>query len=404
VNLKYLPNSHKIFNLCVYFLLFPSLILIRILKAFYFIRFGRIVSTYWGHFIGEGMEAMFNQISKSKKEYVLYHFTKTKTINKQWELILRRNLYIHNFISKKLFRLNQIIPGGKAHEVELDPDPPRFFKSGNTANIIKKDLNSKEEIIGNAWLENLGWQPGQPFVCLQIRDLAQYIASNPSKAPHETLKDFEFTSYRNSNIHTYVTGINWLLEQGVWVIRMGKKASERLPILNPRFIDLPFSSDRCDLLDVWLFKHSSGVISTGSGGDLLALRYNKPILFINFIPLTKMWLMYQSITVPKNLVYGETKKPLTLRNYLESGFHNTGDYSSSGIEILDLNEMEIRLAMIEFWKKIDGSWKVKDSPRQLKFQEEFKRWPEFGRFHDFIHPESRIGHNWLSERDTNFFL
>ncbi len=347
---------------------------------------------------------MFNQISKSKKEYVLYHFTKTKTINKQWELILRRNLYIHNFISKKLFRLNQIIPGGKAHEVELDPDPPRFFKSGNTANIIKKDLNSKEEIIGNAWLENLGWQPGQPFVCLQIRDLAQYIASNPSKAPHETLKDFEFTSYRNSNIHTYVTGINWLLEQGVWVIRMGKKASERLPILNPRFIDLPFSSDRCDLLDVWLFKHSSGVISTGSGGDLLALRYNKPILFINFIPLTKMWLMYQSITVPKNLVYGETKKPLTLRNYLESGFHNTGDYSSSGIEILDLNEMEIRLAMIEFWKKIDGSWKVKDSPRQLKFQEEFKRWPEFGRFHDFIHPESRIGHNWLSERDTNFFL
>jgi len=400
---KYIPKKLKITDLFVYILLLPSLIIVRAVRRFYLIRFGRIVSNYWGHFIGEGMEAMSRQISNSKKEVTFYHFTEVKSVNKQWALILNRNLYINNFFSKKFFRLNQIIPGGKAHEVQLDPDPPRFFKSGNTAKIIKKDLNYKEELIGDTWLKNLGWQSGQPFICLQIRDLAQYIAASPEKSPHDVENEFAFTSYRNSNINTYVAGIKWLLENGVWVIRTGKNVSEKFPIQSRMFIDYPFLSDRSDLLDVWLFKHCSGVISTGSGGDLLALRYNKPILFVNFIPLKKILFFHQAITVPKKLVFSKTGDPLTLSQYLESGFESTNHYSKSGIKIIDLTENEILFAIIEFWNRIKSSWNDKDDTLQLKFREEFKLWSGFSKYHDFIHPESRIGNNWISKQSLNFF-
>jgi putative glycosyltransferase (TIGR04372 family) len=383
----------------------PVLIIIRLLKVVYLVKFGRINGTYWGHFIGEGMEAMFNQIHKRKNEFFLYYFVPVKTVNAHWEIILRRNLNISNFFGMHLFRLNQIIPGGKSHEIMLDIDPPSFFSTGKPANVIGKDLDFNEELTGEAWLHNHGWHSGEPIICLQIRDWATLFATHPSQSEQEIITGFAHTTYRDTDICTYKDAIQWLLDQGVWVIRLGKYASKKFPIVDNRFIDLPFCSDRNDLLDIWLIKHAAGIISTSSGGDLLAMRYSVPILYVNNVPLVKLACFTNSISAPKKHINIQNEKPLKLSQILESGYNKTDDYLKAGIRLVDLNKNEILEATKEFWWRISNIWVETDESiaTQEKFRQFLKEWPPFLALKYSINPDIKLGNHWTQQQSSDFF-
>lgn len=398
-----LPNL--LFRSFIYLVLLPALIIIRLLKVVYLVKLGRINGTYWGHFIGEGMEAMYNQVNKQKNEYFLYYFTPVQTVNTQWEIILRRNLSISNFFGKHLFRLNQIIPGGKSHEIILDIDPPSFFSTGKSVKVIGKDLDSNEELAGEAWLHNRGWRSGEPIICLQIRDMATLLSTHPSRSEQEIMRDFAHTTYRNTDICTYNDAIQWLLDQGVWIIRLGKWASKKLPIVDDRFIDLPFCSDRNDLLDIWLIKHATGIISTSSGGDLLAMRYSVPILYVNYVPFVKIPCFTNSIFVPKRHIYIKNEKPLKLSEILELGYIGTDDYLKAGVRLVDLNKNEILEATNEFWWRILNRWIETDESVtiQEKFRKFLKDWPQFLALKYSINPDIKLGNHWALNQSSDFF-
>ena len=383
----------------------PALFIIRLLKVVYLVKLGRINGTYWGHFIGEGMEALYNQIHKQQNEFFLYHFVPVKTVNTQWEIILRRNLSISNFFGRHLFRLNQIIPGGKSHEIKLDLNPPSFFSTGKLANVIGKDLNSNEELTGAVWLHNRGWRSNEPIICLQIRDMATMFATHHSHSEREVMRMFAHTTYRNTDIRTYREGIQWLLDQGVWVVRLGKYASEQFPIIDKRFIDLPFCTDRNDLLDIWLIKHATGIITTGSGGDLLAMRYSVPKLYVNFVPFVKIACFANSIYVPKKHIYTKNEKSLKLSQMLELDYSRTDDYIKAGITLVDLNKNEILEAIKEFWLRITNT--NVETNQSIKTQEKFrqflKTWPPFLALKYWIHPEIKLGDHWSNQQSSDFF-
>lgn len=389
----------------IYVGLIPVLIVVRLLKVVYLVKFGRINGTYWGHFIGEGMEAIYNQAHKPKNECFLYYFVPVKTVNKQWELILRRNLNINNFFGMHLFRLNQIIPGGKSHEIVLDLDPPSFFLTGKSAKMTGKDLDFNEELAGEAWLRHRGWRSGEPIICLQIRDMATLFSTHPSRSEQEIMQDFAHTTYRNTDICTYQDATRWLLDQGVWIIRLGKWASKKLPIVDSRFIDLPFCSDRIDLLDIWLIKHAAGIISTSSGGDLLAMRYSVPILYVNYVPVIKIASFTNSIFVPKKHIYIENEKPLKLSQIFELGYIGTDDYLKAGVRLMDLNQNEILEATKEFWWRILNRWVETDESFALqeKFRQFLKEWSRFHVLGYSINPEIKLGNHWALQQNLDFF-
>ena len=81
------------------------------------------------------------------------------------------------------------------------------------------------------------------------------------------------------------------------------------------------------------------------------------------------------------------------------------DYKKMGIDIVDLTPNEIMAAVQEFWGTIIGSWEnsTESVNLQKNFWGKFKEWKEFTKFHGWIHPESKIGSEWLKSKPANFF-
>ena len=48
--------------------------------------------------------------------------------------------------------------------------------------------------------------------------------------------------------------MEWLADQGVWVLRMGKIMERPIPTEHPRIVDYAFEPNKSDFLDIWLLK------------------------------------------------------------------------------------------------------------------------------------------------------
>ena len=203
--------------------------------------------------------------------------------------------------------------------------------------------------------------------------------------------------YRDSDIATYVPAAEWLANQGVWVLRMGKVVEKPIPCSHPRVIDYAFHPDRSDFMDVWLFAHCDLCISTGTGPDNISDIYSRPILFLNFIPLQRLTRWSDAMHVPKTLVWQTSGIPLNCREYLNNNYSFTYQYDNNGIKIIDLTSEEILATVQERWQRLQGTWvdTEDDLKRYHKFLEIFKSDPEFQKCHVWIHPQCRVGATWL---------
>lgn len=73
------------------------------------------------------------------------------------------------------------------------------------------------------------------------------------------------TSIRNSQIHSWLPAVELLLERGISVIRMGRKARFPMPIQHPRLFDYSFSAEVNDKMDMLLFAHALFAIGDSTG-------------------------------------------------------------------------------------------------------------------------------------------
>ena len=111
-----------------------------------------------------------------------------------------------------------------------------------------------------------------------------------------------YHDYRDSDINTFVYGINYLIKMGFKVIRMGKNQKKSVKILNKNYFDYSSSNLKTDLIDVWLMSRCNLCISTGTGLDQIARVFNIPTLFINHLPLSDWSSHFKSLTHPKYLI------------------------------------------------------------------------------------------------------
>lgn len=130
----------------------------------------------------------------------------------------------------------------------------------------------------NALLESMGIPSGAPIVLLAVRDPTYYSAIRESRgewAGEETLSD---TFIRNPNLETYSLAISQLRERGLTVVYFGFPTSLLPPSLVGQVVDYPgrFRSPRGDLL---LGRHSTMLLSGGSGAWALSSLFNKPVAF-----------------------------------------------------------------------------------------------------------------------------
>ena len=164
-------------------------------------------------------------------------------------------------------------------------------------NVTLPVFTEPEETQGLKWLESHGISSTDRVVCILIRD-DKYLQNAKQFSSHR--HDHHY-SYRDTDSDDYVNAINYLLEKGFVVVRMGRNMKKPIKIQHKHFIDYAFDDQRSDFLDIWLFANARHIIATGTGPDILANVCKTPILYVNFIPLINIHSFHHSLTFPKHL-------------------------------------------------------------------------------------------------------
>jgi putative glycosyltransferase (TIGR04372 family) len=170
--------------------------------------------------------------------------------------------------------------------------------------------------------------------------------------------DLSYHNYRNSDIQSYDTMVQYLLSKDFSVIRMGRETQSRQNIKNDHYWDYSNSNVRSDLLDIYLAEICYACITTGLGFDALTAMNSKPTLNINYLPhgycncfastdyTCFKWLREMS-TGKLIEDWGE----LYSRNVFT--VVKNDDYAVNGFEVIDLSEDEILHCAKTFLQRIE---------------------------------------------------
>ena len=179
---------------------------------------------------------------------------------------------------------------------------------------------------------------------------------------------------------------------------MGKSVNEACEFNHEKIIDYANSECRNDFLDIWLMANCYFCISTSTGLDAVADVFRRPIVFVNFLPLSHFQTWCRTVLVPKTLRWsGGARTKLTLSEHLKHNYQRSQEYEKAGILVEDLTSKEISDAVLEMYQRISGLWHETDSSkeRQEQFWQIFDSWSEFPELHQWVHPEARFGDRYL---------
>ena len=376
----------SIILLCFFFIAFIPVMLVRLLKKIVIVRFGELESGAIGHFSWSTEVYLIEQkrgINYNKKKTIDFWYFNAKICNyflkEKWKPFFN---IIPKYIIKPIHTINQIIPGGDDHIV---PYRQYQYKYGffnlcknnlkyqgydiynvtqNTKPII--NFSIKEKKIGATALKKIGIAQDQNIVCFVNRD-ASYNKIDTNE------------ECRNSSIESLIPGIHDLTKSDYKCIRMGRTASEIIKIKNTNIFDYANSNLGSDLLDFYLISKCKFFISTGTGLDAVACMFRKPVLIVNY-PTFGLVTITSNIKlfIPKLFWSISKKRFLTFKEIFRMGAHlirNDVDFKIKNIKIIDNDIEDVKQAILEMKKRMDGTWI--ESIEDIKLQKLFKSlWPD----------------------------
>jgi|APSaa5957512576_1039674.scaffolds.fasta_scaffold18395_1 putative glycosyltransferase (TIGR04372 family) len=365
----------------------PVVMVIRIIRPIILIKVGTFLHTRIGHFAADvGQE--WAKYNSKEENYIQLYWLDKRSCNNQWNKMARRNLPIFQWV-KYVDLWNNFLFWGEVHSNTFDAsNGSRDLKGVLERSQVKMlTFTTEEDESAKRWLSNQGWKDGDKFVCLLVRD-AEYLNTEDTLSEY----NFDYHSYRNSDISSYLPAMEWLADQGIWVLRMGKRMEKNLHSSSPRIIDYAFLDSKSDFLDIWLFANCNLCITTLSGPDMVSDVYRRPLLAINYLPIIDMYSWSNSINYPKHLVWNNSNVSLKLAEIIDHQYTNSEDYETAGIKVVSLTSSEIMNVVQECWKKLEGGWEEDDeeSQRQTKFWEIINRAEGYSRNHGYIHPSAQI--------------
>lgn len=250
----------------------------------------------------------------------------------------------------------------------------------------------------------MGWQKEQPIATLLVRDSA-FLSRDKKVVKYNKGKDLTYHDYRDCDIDKFKSSVEWLLEKGFFVIRMGKIMKKPLGIKHNYFLDYPFCETQNDLFDIWLFANCKFCISTNSGPDLIPLYYNIPRLLINALPLKSVHRTGCDTIIPKKLTFADSGKELNLQQYLKADYLKSEYYKEKSIIIHENNSSENLLYVKEFVNRIEKK-NIKLSRQQTKarvISQSHETIHGF-QYHEFYNDDCIYSEEWLKTKDLDFFL
>jgi len=148
---------------------------------------------------------------------------------------------------------------------------------------------------------------------------------------------------------------------GYYVIRMGVSVNKSLDSNNPKVIDYAFNGMRSEFMDIYLASICDFVISTGNGGDALAVTcFRKPSVFVNYCPILDFFTpKSNSLSITKHHISIENNKELSFKEIISNNVgscQHSECFEQNGVILTENTPEEIRDVAIEMANRLSGSW------------------------------------------------
>ena len=276
----------------------------RIIKHLFNLFFGKFISsllkkkrilTVDNRFLGSFLNFMYYKLSLNKKDVIIIFepnfFNKNKK-KSYLQYILFEHAY-YDIRKKKLNIFYNYFLYIFFHRI-LDRKYMNLFQFSWSQDIfnlfIKNDKIIFDPVIRNIQNKDTNFTKlkNNNFLLFSCRDNAYKEKNHGTK--------LNYHSYRNESLINYEKSFVSLKKQ-FNIVRFGSVVSEK--IKDDGIFDYSFSEDRNEINDLWLMKNCYIYIGTGSGPDTLALNYQKPIVYINWIHPPNMFCFHS----PINLIF-----------------------------------------------------------------------------------------------------
>jgi putative glycosyltransferase (TIGR04372 family) len=364
----------------------PLVLIIRLIKPMYWVRFGWFYASRIGHFAFDVenylVERQLDLHPDKANDIFFYRWG--RPANSYFSELVKDRLFLGRWV-EPLFVANNWIPGGNCHKVL-----PAYVSCGSkdikglfTRVGPQLEFSNEEIIAGQSFLKSIGID-NQKYICMVVRD-SRY------------LKWASYHNYRDSDINTFVDTALTLAEKGYWIFRMGKRVHKPFEPVHPHIVDYANSKYRSDFLDIWLMANCYFCISTGTGLDEIARIFRRPAVNINFIPFLNMVSYDHVLSVPSKLKWEKNGEFLSLTEHLNHNYYFNDDYDKAGIEVAKCGSSDICNAVLEKVARLNGTWQESNEDKLLqeRFWEIFKSHSNFQKYHGDIHPEARVGAHFL---------
>jgi putative glycosyltransferase (TIGR04372 family) len=223
-----------------------------------------------------------------------------RKIGKRWRTLTKRR----NRIDRRIRRARIAVDTERSVAWSGRLDLRRSFAQ----NPIRVALAPQVNAAASRLAPQLGLTPNTPMVVLHVRDSGYYARVDGRDHPHATL--------RNASIATYLPAIDYLVERGFTIVRIGD--SQSVPLRRRGVIDLTTWPHRTSAIDLWCLTNARFFIASDSGPYCLAWLFQVPSLGINFTrPLQNYPLLPHDMAIYKRLRDRRTGRVLSLREMAE---------------------------------------------------------------------------------------
>lgn len=349
------------------------IITLRLISNFLKVNIHTIVNSRIGHFATNtelSVLATYDSKNRSRKHEInLFCFQSPKSSNgyleKMW---LRHQKMITGDWSWVVLDIAERLALDEMAKPSTNTDRHGILLS--KAPILSFDKNEIDH--GKIFLDSIGIDAEQPFVCLNVRD-AKFLQESEPLSWSKT-RDWSYHNYRDTDIQDYVLAAETLANMGYPVFRMGAIVEKPLLTNHPLIFDYATNGMRTEFLDIYLGAHCKFCISTGTGWDSVPQIFRRPTMYVNFAPMFPEACIVRDLTIyPKILRDSKTGKNLTLNQIFSIDLHNAlfkENYARGEVAIVDMNSGELVEAVTEMAARVEGTFV--ETPEQKQMQTKLK--------------------------------
>ena len=363
----------------IYLISIPLIIILRLIKSWYLIRWGELISSRIGHFcINTELYCCKRDvgINSPSQKYLDLFYMRKYVCNKQLEKMWRRNLIVlPAWLLRPLSRVNRFfclfISSFKEHKILTEKT---FFIDS----LVDKfpahiSFTDKEELKGKEILKKFGLAKDAKFVCLHVRD-SGYLSRH---IKHEYMGErYQYHNHRDADIDKYVLAAEELARREYYVFRMGINVLKPLKSSNPKVIDYANSDMRSDFMDIYLGAKCNFFISQGSGMDAVSVIFHRPIAYIGHVPFGNFMCKHnnnkKTLVLTKHHINKKNQQELTISEIFSANVafaYTSDEYKLNDVELEENSPEEIRDLVIEMNERLSGRWK--DTNEDLLLQKRF---------------------------------